>query len=432
MGVVMNHDVLKRVIFDQHGIIRRASIVPRRYTIDPNANYVITGLRRAGKSTLLYGVVRDLIARGVAWNQIIYINFEDERLSGFSLQDFQDIPLVQSELSGDVGYYFFDEIQNVEGWERFARRMADAGERVYITGSNATMLSDEMSQRLGARYFVRRITPYRFDEYLDAQNQAYDTSALYTSREIGRITALFEQFYHDGGFPEALRFVSPREYVENVYQKVLFGDIVARFGVRNPDALRVLVRKIAETVRSEVSYTALHHTLKSIGYKISKDSVIEYIGYAHAAYLLFKITNAVAPFVERMGNPKYYFVDNGLLNLFLIDRDTALLENEIAVALYDLFGEGLQYLKSPKHGIDIDFYIPEEKLAVQVAYTIEGAARERELENLLRLSRVQGEKTRLVVVTKGEEGVIERDGVEIEIVPAWKFLLQLAGCPAAQ
>lgn len=427
MGVIMNHDVLKRVIFDQHDIIRRASIVPRRYTIDPHANYVITGLRRAGKSTLLYGVARDLVARGVTWNQIIYINFEDERLSGFSLQDFQDIPLVQSELSGDVGYYFFDEIQNVEGWERFARRMADAGERVYITGSNAAMLSEEIAQRLGARYFVRHITPYRFDEYLDAQGQVHDASALYTSREAGRITALFERFYHDGGFPEASRFASPREYVENVYQKVLFGDIVARFGVRNPDALRVLVRKIAETVRSEVSYTALHHTLKSIGYKISKDSVIEYIGYARSAYLLFRTTNAVAPFVERMGNPKYYFVDNGLLNLFLIDRDTALLENEVAVALYDRFGEGLQYLKSAKYGIDIDFYIPEERLAVQVAYTIEGPARERELGSLLRLSRVQDDKMRLVVVTKGEENAFERDGVEIEIIPAWKFLLQLAG-----
>ena len=101
----MNREILKRIVFDQHEIIRNAHIVPRRYTLDPQANYVVTGLRRAGKSTILYGVVRTLVQNGVEWERIIYINFEDERLADFTSADFQDILLTQGELSDKSGYF---------------------------------------------------------------------------------------------------------------------------------------------------------------------------------------------------------------------------------------------------------------------------------------------------------------------------------------
>ena len=420
----MNHDALKAVLFDQQETIKNAQIVPRRYELDPNANYVVTGLRRAGKSTLLYKVVQDLVASGVAWERIIYVNFEDERLSEFSIQDFNDILLVQRELSDEEGFFFLDEVQNIEGWEKFARRLADSGKRAYITGSNAAMLSREIATTLGGRFLVQHVTPYRFDEYLDAVGQPRDARALYTTSEVGAIIGRFEDFYRYGGFPESLRYASPREYVESVYQKVLLGDIAARRGVRNIQALRILMKKIAETVRGEVSFTTLHGMLKAIGLSVSKDSVIDYISYAKEAYLVFDVHNAVAKFVEREGSPEYYFSDNGLLNLFLRDKDTALLENEVAVSLRDRFGEGLFYLKSPKNGIDVDFYVPDEGLAVQVAYSIEGQARVREIDSLVRLAKIQSGLRRFVIVTKQEAETIEVDGIEIEVVPAWKFLLE--------
>lgn len=423
----MNHEVLKSVIFDQREIIQNARIVPRRYTFDSQANYVVTGLRRAGKSTLLYKIVRDLVESGVDWNRIIYINFEDERLAEFSIGDFNDILSVHSELSTQPGYYFFDEIQNVNGWEKFARRLADAGERVWITGSNAKMLSSQIATTLGGRYLVKHVTPYRFDEYLDASGIAHDSNALYSTKAKGSIAGAFDAFYQHGGFPESLRYDSPREYVESVYQKVLLGDIAARNNVRNPDALRVLMKKVAETVCNETSATALHGMLNALGYKISKATLLDYLAMARESYLLFEVTNVVAKFVEREGNPKRYFSDNGLLNLFLIGKEPALLENEVAVAMLDAFGEGLHYLKSPKNGIDVDFYVPEQGLAVQVAYSLSDSAKPREVGNLVKLANISDSALRLLIVTKEEERVIEEDGKRIEIKPAWKFLLQDLG-----
>lgn len=421
----MNRELLKRVIFDQHDIIRSASIVPRRYRLDPNANYVISGLRRAGKSTMLYEVAQDLAASGVEWERIIYINFEDERLLEFSVGDFQDILLVQSELSDKPGYFFFDEIQNVAGWEKFARRMADMGERVYITGSNAKMLSSQIATTLGGRYFSLRVSPYRFDEYLDACGQPHTGRALNTTREIGKISRLFNSFCQNGGLPESLRYESARPYVENVYHQVLLGDIAAREQIRNTAALRALIKKVAETVRNDVSFSALHNTLKSIGYAVGKDTVISYLQYAKDAYLLFTISNAANKFVDRESNPKYYFSDNGLLNLMVYDRNTALLENVVAIALHDAYGEDLYYLKSTRHDIDLDFYVPGQKLAVQVAYSIAGQAHSREVKALLKLNGLH-EDLRLVIVTMSEEETIDDEGCAIEVVPAWRFLLQLA------
>lgn len=419
----MDHDVLKSVIFDQHEVIKNVEIVPRRYVLDADANYAVTGLRRAGKSTLLYKVARDLVAEKASWDQIIYINFEDERLAEFTLHDFNDIVLVQRELSDGRGYFFLDEVHTVPGWEKFARRMADSGERVYITGSNAQMLSSEIATTLGGRFLMQHVSPYRFDEYLDAAGQKHDPKSLLATKSMGAIMGHFENYMRFGGFPESLRYSSRREYVESVYQKVLLGDIAARKGVRNVQSLRVLVKKLAETVRGEVSATTLRGALKAIGYTISTDTVIDYLSYAQEAYLAFSLNNAVAKFVEREGNPKWYFSDNGLLNLFLHDRDTALLENVVATTLRDVHGDGLCYLKSPKTGIDVDFYVPDEGLAVQVAYSIAGDARKREVGNLVKLARASDSIERLVIVTKGEQETIDEGGVHIDVVPAWKFLL---------
>ena len=419
----MKHEVLKNVIYDQHMLIRNADIVPRAYTFDPNANYVLTGVRRAGKSTLLYSICRKFISDGMGWNRIIYINFEDERLTEFKTADFNDIVSIQAELSAEKGIYFFDEIQNIPGWEKFARRLADAGEHVYITGSNAKMLSSEIASTLGGRYLTKHITTYSFAEYLDALKVPRTAEAFYTTRTDAEFRKAFENYYTDGGFPEALRYRFKKEYVSGVYQKVLLGDIVTRNKLRNESAAKILIKKIAESVKSDISYTKLHNILKTIGIGISKDSVIDYVGYAMDAYLIFPVQNFFAKFADKESTPKYYFTDNGLLNLFLTNKNTLLLENIVAVELVRQHPDGIYYLKSSQTGIDVDFYLEEENTAVQVAYSIEGDAVEREVGNLIKLARSFDAANRFLIITKEEEAIIEKDGVKIEVIPAYKYLM---------
>ncbi|MBO7122869.1 MAG: ATP-binding protein [Treponema sp.] len=417
----MDHDELKRVIFDQHERIKNFQIVPREYKFDLNANYVLVGLRRAGKSTLLYKIVQDLVASGTDWNQIIYVNFEDERLEEFSAKDFNDLLLVQSELSDKKGWFFLDEVQNIEGWEKFARRMADSKEHTFITGSNAKMLSGEIEKKLGGRYLSKYITPYNFREFLGAKNIDFSEKSILGTKSGGKIKRAMNEFFFFGGFPESLSFFDKREYVSSVYQKVLLGDIASRNSIRNTNGLRLLMKKIAETVKDEISYSKLHNILKTIGVNISKDVVIDYIGYAKESYLIFAVKNYFSKFVEKETTPKYYWNDNGLLNLFLTDGEPRLLENLVAISLKNQFGEDFYYLKSDD--LDVDFFVPNIKTVIQAAYSVSKIGNDREIKELVKSARLVKNAKRFVIITYSEEKTLQVDGINIEVIPIWKWLL---------
>lgn len=421
----MNHTLLKTVIYDQHELIRNFQIVPRDYEFEESGNYVLVGLRRAGKSTLLYKLVLDLIAGGADWNQIIYVNFEDERLSEFTAADFNDLLSVQSEMSDKKGYFFLDEVQNIDGWEKFARRMADAKEHIYITGSNARMLSREIETTLGGRFFSKKVTPYDFGEYLTACEIPHEEQDLLATRANGKIRAACAQYLQYGGLPESLQYKAKREYISSVYQKVLLGDIITRNSIRNDYAVKILIKKVAESVRSEISYSKLQKTLRAVNVSLAKDTIADYLRYAEDAYLLFNLQNYYANLVEKESYPKFYFADNGILSLFLNRKESVQLENMVAAALARAYPDEVYYLKSSRTGIDIDFYIPTIGLAVQAAYSIAGEAREREIGNLKKLAQNSQEAVRSIIVTYEEEETIQEDGVTIEAVPLYKFLLEL-------
>ena len=417
----MNHDLLKTVIYDQHEIIRNFKIVNREYEFDINANYVVIGLRRAGKSTLLYKIVQDLVANGTDWNQIVYINFEDERLSEFSVNDFNDILAVQAEMSDKKGWFFLDEIQNIDGWEKFARRLADSKEHAFITGSNAKMLSAEIENRLGGRYLTKYVTPYNFREYLTAKNIDFTDKAILATKDSGKIKREMETYFYFGGFPENLEYKDKREYVSSIYQKILLGDIAARNGIRNTTGLRFLMKKIAETVKDEVSYSKLHNTLKTIGVSISKDVVIDYIGYAQQSFLIFAIRNYFSKFVDKESIPKYYFNDNGLLNLFLNKEEPRLLENLVAINLWNKYKENVYYLKG--QNLDADFFVEETGEVIQVAYSIENISSDRETNTLVEAAKTLDKAKKFIIITYEEEKELTIDGVKVEIIPVWKWLI---------
>ncbi len=418
----MNHDILKTVIYDQHAIIKNFHIINREYEFDLNANYVLVGLRRAGKSTLLYKIVQDLIDNGTDWNQIVYINFEDERLSEFSVNDCIDILSVQAEMSDKKGWFFLDEIQNIEGWEKFARRLADSKEHVFITGSNAKMLSSEIENRLGGRYLTKYVTTYNFREYLSAKNIDFSDKAILATKVSGKIKREMKPYFYYGGFPENLEYKDKREYVSSIYQKILLGDIAARNGIRNNIGLRLLMKKIAESVKDEVSYSKLHNTLKTIGVSISKDVVIDYIGYAQQSFLIFAIRNYFSKFVDKETTPKYYFNDNGLLNLFLNKEEPRLLENLVAINLWNKYTNKVYYLKG--QNLDADFFVEETGEVIQVAYSTKNISNDRETKALVEAAKTVKEAKRFIIITWEEEKELTVDGVKIEVIPVWKWLIR--------
>ncbi len=418
----MEHSLLKQIIIDNRDLFESIEIHARPFEFEDTMNYILVGLRRSGKSTMLFHKIQYLLKHGVEINQIVYINFEDERLVEFTHQDFNDILLAQKELSNKKTYYFFDEIQIVSGWEKFARRLADAKEFVYITGSNATMLSIEMESVLGGRYISKHIYPYTFQEYTSIVYSEDIQTALYSTKGQATIFALFSLYIKDGGFPESIDFKNKREYTNTVFQKILLNDIIARNQIRNIEVFRILIKKVAESVTSPISYSKLRNIIQSIGFKITKDSIIQYIQYAQDSYLLFSLSNYVSKFVERQTNKRYYFSDNGLLNLFLTNKDSLLLENVVAVYLMEKFGDDLYYFQSNTTGIDIDFYLPENNIAIQVTHTLDDFSRDREIKNLTKFLKTSPD-TKCYIFTYAQKETIQVEDTTIVVAPIYELLL---------
>lgn len=299
--------------------------------------------------------------------------------------------------------------------------MADSKEHIFITGSNAKMLSHEIEKKLGGRYLSKYVTPYNFEEFLKAKGIAYNSNLLYTTKGRGKIKRLFTEYFTYGGFPESLSYSNKREYVSSIYQKILLGDIASRNGIRNPIALKILMKKIAESVKDEISYSKLHNILKTIGVKISKDVVIDYTSYAKSSYVIFSVHNYFSKFVDKETTPRYYFNDNGILNLFLDDEEPRLLENLVALTLQNKYPQDLYYLKS--HKLDVDFFVPKIKTVYQVAYSLKNISNDRETNSLIEARKTVKGVKHLVILTYSEEKKLDIDGVEIDVMPVWKWLL---------
>lgn len=421
--IFLDSELLKYLIYSQHEVIQNEVLVPRNVEFEPNDNYVLVGMRRAGKTLILYQLIQELIENGVDWEQIVFLNFEDERLINIKLEELDKIILVAQSLTKKPIYYFFDEIQNIAGWEHFARRLADQKQRVFITGSNSKMLSTDIIASLGGRYMMKRITPYDFKEYLLANDVKYDKSSIYIPSKLIKILKYSDQYLRFGGLPETLLQNNPRDYLNNIYQNIYLGDIIKRNQIRNPKALSLLINKVAQVMMHEVSYNTLSKNVKATGVSISTPATIDYLKFAKEALLLFDIKNYVAKFSQKEITPKFYFCDNGILNLFLFKKDPALLENLVAVTLYNRFEKDVYYFHSPKTKIDLDFVVPSAELAIQVAWQLDDFSRERELESLIKLAQNSDEFTKFIIVTKDQNEMIIRDNLEIEVMQLHKFLL---------
>jgi uncharacterized protein len=421
----MDKAIFKKVIADNQLEVPKYKVNKRNFIFEEFGNYVFVGIRRAGKSYLLYQRMQQLLSQGILWNEMLYINFEDERLVGMNLDDLNLLLEVHLEMYGKKPILFLDEIQNIPGWDKFARRLADTKHRVYITGSNAKMLSSEIQTTLGGRYINVNVFPYNFEEFLSANNVEIQATTLLGTESRAEVLRLFNDYFHFGGFPEGAELAAKRDYLTSVYQKIYLGDIAARNKVENTFALRVLFKKMAESVKQPISYTRLTNIVSSTGSKVGTNTIINYIEYAKDAWLITSIQNIAGKLVDKESSPKYYFTDNGILNLFLLDPETSLLENLVAINLLRHYGRDDAVFFYNK-GIEVDFVIPEEATAIQVCYNLDNinGTLEREVSALIKLSKVV-KCNKMMIITRDQKQTIEESGKTIEVIPVWEWLLNI-------
>jgi predicted AAA+ superfamily ATPase len=419
----MDKNILKTVLADNMAEIPEYKVVPRNFNFEEFGNYVFVGIRRAGKSYLLYQRIQELLARGVKQDEVLYVNFEDERLVDMTAADLNLLLEVHLEMYGKKPALFLDEIQVVNGWEKFARRMADMKYKVYITGSNAKMLSKDIESTLGGRYIAVDVYPYDFKEFLTANGIDFSEKTLLTTRGKAAMFRKFNDYFRFGGFPESALLVGKRDYLTSVYQKIWLGDIAARYAVDNTFALRVMFKKMAESVKSPISFNRLANIVASTGAKVATNTIINYIDYARDAWLITPVRNIADKLVEKESKPKYYYTDNGILNLFLLDGNTSLLENLVAVNLLRKFGRKDAVFFYNK-GIEVDFYVPEITTAIQVCYDLDNSdgTFDREVNALLKICRVL-DCSKLMIITHDAEKTLEINDASIEVISVWKWLL---------
>ncbi|MCH5222994.1 MAG: ATP-binding protein [Muribaculaceae bacterium] len=417
----MDKGILREILLENQRMIPQIKLVRRDFTFERNGNYVLTGVRQAGKSFLLYQRILQILEEGHSIEEIAFINFDDERLFKMEVSELNSIIEAYRSLFSHTPILFFDEIQNIEGWEHFARRLANEKYRVYITGSNAKMLSREVATVLGGRYFTNMVFPYSFEEYLRASDIELKKHWQYgkTADEINRI---FAEYFIYGGFPEILKYQDKRGWLNTLFDRIYFSDMVVRNNVRNEEGLRMTVKRLAENVKQPVSYGRISNLIKATGLSSSPASVLDYVKFMRESCMIFSIENYRSKFVEKETVKKHYFVDNGLLNIFLLNAETSLLENICAIHLYRKFEKDLYYFKMNE---EVDFYIPSQGLGIQVAYSLrESSVIEREVKGLKLLHEKYPLNKMLIITRDEKDEIVLNDEIKIEVIPVWQWLLE--------
>lgn len=428
LNIEMDKQVVKTVIGEKQQQLSATKLLQRDGHFDDHSCYVLIGIRRAGKSYTLY---QDMLARiesGIAKvEDFLYVNFEDERMASIRADELGMLIDSYREMYDQTRpLIYLDEIQNVTGWEKFARRLAEEKYRVMITGSNAKMLSREITSTLGGSYVQRNIYPFSFEEFLNYCGVSRDKNWEYQPETRLAVVRHFNEYFYNGGFAESFDKTDKREWLTSLYQKILMGDIVERNKVRNPRIFRLLARKLAESVMQPMTLKRLGNVIKSSGDNISTSVLKDYLEYMEDAYLIFSVPNLVSPLTEQQTIVKRYFADNGILNLFLTGGETKLLENIVAIHLNTLYHNTPEETRLFYYnkGVEVDFCIPEINTAIQVSYKIDDIdTYEREVRGLAKFLKAFKQYHGLIV-TWDTERQINEDGLSIDVVPVWKWLLK--------
>ena len=405
------HNKEKTIVRDKFGKIEEFKNLPHII--------IISGIRRCGKSTLLEQINKKLYPL----KNKAYLNFEDEKLLNFKVEEFNDIYETFLELDKNKEVFFFDEIQNVKNWEIAIRRLYEKKIKFYITGSNASMLSCELGTKLTGRHLNITLFPFSFREFLNFKKVRYINDDLYITEKRVKIKSLFEKYLLKGGMPEYLTY-QKKELIQQVYEDILYKDILVRYNITDDKTLRELSKYLLSNIGKEFSYNKLK-SLLGLG---SSNTVKNYISYLENSYLIFTLEKFDYSLKKQIINQKkIYTIDPAFVEnvSFKFSQDTGrLLENLVFIELKRR-GKEIYYHKDKA---ECDFVIKEGLEiveAIQVSDNMyEEDTKKREIKGIKDAMNKYNLKEGLIL-TQDEEYEIKEDNKIIKVIPVWKWLLSV-------
>lgn len=415
----MNKNLLRQVIYEQRskeadlGVIRRIDTK----LLDCPEVLVITGIRRCGKSVLMQQI------RERQNEKDYYLNFDDERLINFRVEDFQMLNEVFMEDFGIQKHYYLDEIQNVEGWERFVNRLYSQGCKVFVTGSNANLLSRELGTFLTGRHVTMELYPFSFREYLELEQIEVKQDTFYTTEGKALLLGKIQRYMKAGGFPQYIQSDSDN-YLFSLYNDIIYKDVVVRNKINNEKQLKEMMYYLASNATHRFTYNSV---AKAVNIK-SPDTIKSYIGFIEDTYLVRQLAKFDYSVGVQMRSPKkIYFIDNALIHKIgfnATDNLGSSLENCVCVELMRR-GKDIYYHADTQ---ECDFIMREGVTivdAMQVTVSIKDAGtREREIKGLLAAMERYGLPTGTIITLEEEEEIIVNDHQQISVRSIWKWLLQ--------
>lgn len=407
-----------------------SDLIQREVNIPLNTRKIVVlkGVRRSGKSSVLHLTINQVLRQGVKIEQILFINFDDERIP-FTTEEFDLILQSYRELYPDIAlqevYLFFDEIQVTDGWEQFVRRVYDNESRnIFITGSNARLLSSEIATSLRGRTLQYEIFPLSFGEFCRFRDLSV---SKYNVAQKARGIKSFQQYLLHGGFPELVinNYQHSQRILQEYYHVMVIRDLLERYDIKNLPALKYFIRRILVNITKPTAINKIFHELKSVGISVGKNSLYEWIDYLEAVYLFFPLPRYEPSMVkENAAEKKYYCIDNGLhraLSAQLSDNMGALLENMVFLWLRNnsSMDARLYYYKGNR---ECDFVVAvggQVVKLIQVCWDIsDKETRNRELEGLMEASEKLSCDS-LWLITADAEETLQLNNKYINIRPAW-------------
>ena len=395
----------------------------------------IPGVRRCGKSSRMEAVVNELLAAGVERERFLWVSFDDERLVRMTSDELDQIVEAYREMYPDVEmksvYMFFDEIQHIDGWEYFVMRLyKHYSKNIYISGSNATMLSSELKSALRGWPKEEETLPLSFREYCHFNGINTDS---WLEDDIARLRNAFARYNNEGGFPEVVLTENPLQKVkilQTYFDTMLLKDLVEHYGLSNIEVLRYYLKRIMANLTKPTSIRAIHGDIRYRGLKVSKDDLYDWANHACAIFMFLRVPNFSKSLQKiESSQPKYYCIDNGLRDAVLLpqsDDDGKKLENTVFLELYRRHTPVDRIFYYQGRG-ECDFVVQrgvEIDRLIQVTWNMaDEDTRRREINGLVEAAEATACRNLYIITADATEEIVLDDGTAIHVLPAWRWLL---------